>query len=98
MVLTVWAEKLSAVCDRDTCSVTAWPVPKRLMVWGLPAALLTNCSPAVRAPIAEGSKVTFTVHPEPEVRFVGQSLKLMPKSPLFAPLSEMPLMVTGPVP
>ena len=45
--------------ERLTTGAVLVPVPERLTVWGLPLALSAMLSAAVRAPLAEGVKMTL---------------------------------------
>jgi hypothetical protein len=53
--------KAKLVGERLTAAAVLVPVPERLTVWGLPGALSAMLSVAVRAPLAEGVKVTLIV-------------------------------------
>ncbi len=48
------------------------PVPVKLMVCGLPAALSAMETEAVRVPVAVGVKVTLRVHFAPAARAAGE--------------------------
>ena len=73
------------------------PVPVRLAVWGLPAALSLTVSVAARVPVAVGVKVTLIVQFAPAARLVPQLL-VWPKSPLLVPVMVMPLMLNEALP
>jgi hypothetical protein len=62
------------------------PVPERLSVWGLPAALSVNVTEAVRAPAALGANETVSVHCAEAAREVPQLL-LKVKSWAFEPVT-----------
>jgi hypothetical protein len=70
----------------------AIPVPERLNICGLPAALSLRATPAVRVPGAAGEKVTvigqlaFTASVVPQV-------PVKAKSPAFVPVTEMLVML-----
>jgi hypothetical protein len=66
-------------------------------VCGLPAASSLTASVAVRVPPAVGANVTLIVH-EPPAASVEPQVLLWPKSPGFAPVSEMLAMLSGAVP
>jgi hypothetical protein len=84
------APKLSDVGESRTAVPV--PVPLRLTVWGLLKALSTRETVAVRIPRAVGVKVTLIWQEALAASELPQFwLKL--KSPLFAPVSEMLLML-----
>jgi len=49
----------------ETLTAGAVPVPPRLTVWGLSAALSVMVSAAERLPLADGVNVTLIVHAAP---------------------------------
>jgi len=59
VVFTAWLPNDSEVGDKLTTGAT--PVPVRLAVCGLPAALSVTVSVAVRLPVAVGLNVTLMV-------------------------------------
>ena len=71
VVPTDWLAKERLVAGRLTAGGMAVsasggvPVPERLTLWGLPLALSTTLTVAVRAPLAEGVKVTRIVQVAP---------------------------------
>ncbi len=73
------------------------PVPLRPTVCGLPAALSMMLSVAFRVPVAVGVKVTLIEQLAPAASDVPQVL-LWAKSPGFAPVVEMPLMLSAAFP
>ena len=66
--------KARLVGERLTTAVVLVPVPERLTVWGLPAALSAMLSAAVRAPLADGVKVTLIVQLAPATTELPQVL------------------------
>ena len=75
----------------DTLSVgCAAPVPISGIVCGLPLALSVTDSAALRPPAAVGLKVILIVQLAPAARLEPQ-LFVCAKSPLFVPVSAMPL-------
>ena len=58
--------------ERLTTGAVLVPVPERLTVWGLPLALSAMLSAAVRAPLADGVKVTLIVQLAPAATLVPQ--------------------------
>jgi hypothetical protein len=82
---TSCAPKLSDVGERLTAVPV--PVPVRLTVCGLLAALSLIESVAVRLPVAEGVKVTLTVHAPLGVTVAPEQVSpLLAKSLAFVPL------------
>ena len=77
----------------------ATPVPESAALSGLEEALVKNVSDADLAPNADGVNVTLTVQLSPAARLAPQVFTEIAKSPAFAPLSEMLVIVTvaGPV-
>ena len=73
------------------------PVPLRLAVWGLPAALSLTVSVAVRVPVAVGVNVTLIVQLPPASTLEPQLL-VWAKSPLLVPVMVMPLMLSAVLP
>jgi hypothetical protein len=77
-----WLPKVRVVAESSTPE--AAPVPVRLTVWGLPAALSVNTTEAVRVPVEVGVKVTLSVHwadgasEEPQVLVEAKSPPLGP--------------------
>ena len=63
VVPTFWLLKVKDVGERLAEDET--PVPLRLAVWGLPAALSLTVSVAVRVPVAVGVNVTLIVQLPP---------------------------------
>src|SRR5208337_3254660 len=59
-VPTGWLPNARVVAERPTPG--AVPVPDKLSVWGLPAALSMNPTDAVRVPAALGANATVIVH------------------------------------
>ena len=76
------------------------PVPLRLAVWGLPAALSATLSVPLRAPVAVGVNVTLIVQLVLAARVEGLKGQLLvwAKSPLLVPVIEMLLMVSAELP
>ena len=64
------------------------PVPLRLAVWGLPAALSLTVRVAVRVPVAVGVNVTLIVQLPPAATLEPQLL-VCAKSPLLVPVMAM---------
>ena len=73
------------------------PVPLRLAVWGLPAALSLTVRVAVRVPVAVGVNVTLIVQLPPAATLDPQLL-VWAKSPLLVPVMPILLMVTAKLP
>ena len=75
------------------------PVPDRVALSGLVDALVRKVRDADRAPSAVGTNVTLTVQLLPAARLVPQGLFEIAKSPAFAPVKVMLVIVTaaGPV-
>lgn len=97
-VPTLVLAKFKLVADRLTAG--AVPVPVKGRLWGLPGALSLTLTDAVRVPVAVGVKVTLIVQVPPVARVEGLmgQLVVCAKSPLFAPVTEMPVMVNAAVP
>jgi len=76
----------------------AEPVPLRLMECGLPAALSVMVTAAARAPAPVGVNVTEIVQFPLLAATVLPQVLLSAKSPLFAPVTAMLEMVSGPLP
>jgi len=70
------------------------PVPLKLIVCGLPAALSVMVTEAVRGPLWDGLKVTVMVQLAPSGRPVPQVLVWL-KSVAFVPVTAMLLMVNA---
>lgn len=77
--------------------MAAVPVPLRVTVWGLPAALSVSVTPAERAPLAVGVKVTLIVQVLPAAR-EAQELLVWEKSLAFVPASARLVRVKAPLP
>ena len=69
---TDWLAKERLAGERLTAG--PGPVPERLTVWGLPLALSAMLSAAVRAPLADGVKVTLIVQLAPATTELPQVL------------------------
>ena len=76
------------------------PVPERLTVWGLPAALSVTMTAAVRVPCAAGLKVTLMVQLapaatlDPQLLVWAKSLALVPETAMLVTLkSALPELV-----
>jgi len=85
--------KLSELVDSDT----AVPVPVRLTVCGLPAALSLTARVALLVPAAVGVNLTLMVQLEPAAS-VAPHVVVRVKSPLFPPVMVMLLMESVAVP
>ena len=85
---------------REIITVPVTPVPVRLAVWGLPAALSATLSVPLRVPVAVGVKVTLTVQLALAARVEGLKGQLLvwAKSPLLAPVIETLVMVSAELP
>jgi hypothetical protein len=79
--VTVWAAlvvfsacpaKVNEVGEKVAIGAAAVPVPVRATVCGLPAALSATAREALRAPVAEGVKVTLMVQLAPAANVVAQ--------------------------
>ena len=75
----------------------ASPVPDRATVCGLPAALSVTESIAERLPAAVGVKVILKVHELPASSELPQ-VPVSEKSPLFVPVTDVPVIVSVFVP
>jgi antitoxin (DNA-binding transcriptional repressor) of toxin-antitoxin stability system len=73
------------------------PVPDSETECGLPAALSTIETLALRLPAAEGENVTETVHDDPAARVLPHVV-VRAKSDAFAPASATLLIASGPAP
>ncbi len=82
---TDWFPKARLVGERLATRAVLAPVPERLTVWGLPLALSAMRRVAVRAPLAEGVKVTLTVQLPPAATELPQVL-VWAKSPALVPV------------
>ena len=89
--------KAKLVGERLTAAAVLVPVPERLTVWGLPAALSAMLSAAVRAPLAAGVKVTLTAQLAPAATLAPQLL-VWAKSPGFVPVSARLVMLKAALP
>ena len=98
MVFTAWLPKETEAGERLTLG--AVPVPVRLAVCGLPAALSATLSVPLRAPVAVGVNVTLIVQLVLAARVEGLKGQLLvwAKSPLLVPVIEMLLMVSAELP
>lgn len=74
-----------------------WPVPVSFTLCGEPLALSATLRAAVRAPFAAGLKVTDMVHFCPAATLVPQVFVCV-KSTELAPVTEIEIPVSGPVP
>src|SRR4029077_14453912 len=84
------APKLRAVAESVTGAI---PVPARLMLCGLPAALSVTVTEALKLPVAEGEKVTLIVQVFPTAR-LGRQLSDSVKFVAFVPVTAIPEKVT----
>jgi hypothetical protein len=73
------------------------PVPERVRLCGLPAALSVTLTLAARLPVVVGLKLTVIVHVAFTATDAGQSFVCV-KSPGSVPTRVMPLIVSGAVP
>jgi hypothetical protein len=94
VVPTFWPLKVRVVGKRLGGAV---PVPTRPAAWGLLLASSVTVSVAPRVPVPVGVKVTLMVQLFPAARLVPQLL-VCPKSPPFAPVTAMPLIVKAVAP
>lgn len=94
-IVTGSLPKLSAVADR--LAMAAVPVPFRLTVCGLPAALSLMATAALRVLMVEGVKDTVTLQVAAGAREAPQLL-LWLKSPAFVPVTAMLEMVSAMLP
>jgi hypothetical protein len=97
VVLTDWLPKAKLVGERLTTAAVLVPVPERLTVWGLPAALSVMVSEAARLPLAGGVKVTLIVQLAPAATLAPQLL-VWAKSPGFVPVSARLVMLKAALP
>lgn len=93
VVPCIWFPKLSVVADK--LAAGAVPVPVRLTVCGLPAALSVTVRLALREPTAVGVKVTLIVQCAPAAKEGPQSVVLV-KSSASVPVMSM-LEIVNPV-
>lgn len=96
VVFTVWLVKVSDVGVSD--AVGAVPVPVNETVCGLPVALSTIESEAVRVPVAVGLNVMVTAHEDPVETDEPHVFDEMAKSPLLVPVRVSLVRVSVPVP
>jgi len=89
--------KLRVVVERLTTGFVLPPVPERVAVCGLPVALSVRVTEAAKDPLAAGMNVTLTVQLAPAATLPPQLL-LCAKSPGFAPVSLMLLMLKAALP
>jgi hypothetical protein len=85
---------------RPTVGAGATPLPLRLTVWGVPTALSLTVRLAVRDPEAVGPNVTTIVQlpPAASVALPLGHVSLSEKSPAFAPVTPILLIVSAAVP
>jgi hypothetical protein len=95
VVPITWLPKFRLVGERLTVNVA--PVPVRLMVCGLPAALSVIVTLAVRLPLAVGVKVTLMVQLAPVARELPHVF-VCTKSPLLVPVIAMLVRLTAVLP
>jgi hypothetical protein len=95
LVFTVWIANASDVGDKLAIGLV--PVPESVTPWGLPLALSNTESVAVRADAAVGVKVTLMEQLAPGVKVVPHVVVRL-KSPAFAPVMLILLMVKVPTP
>src|SRR5437016_3476869 len=91
---TFWPLKVRVVGARLGSAV---PVPDRLAVCGLLVALSVTAKAPLRAPVAEGVKVTLIVQDAPAATELPQ-LFVSAKSALLAPVMAMPDIASGAFP
>jgi hypothetical protein len=72
VVPTIWLEKVKPTGARLTAGPAATPVPLKVSVCGLPAALSATLRAPVRVPLAVGVKGTLMVQLFPAARLVPQ--------------------------
>jgi hypothetical protein len=92
---TDWAPKERP--EGDTVAFVEVPVPPRVTVWGLPAALSAMVTDADRLPLAAGVNFTLIVQLAPVATEAGQLL-VWAKSLEFVPKMLMPVTDSGAVP
>jgi hypothetical protein len=97
VVPTAWLPKARVVGERLATGFVLAPVPERVAVWGLPVALSVRVTEAAKDPLAAGMNVTLTVQLAPAATLAPQLL-LCAKSPGFAPVSVMLLMLKAALP
>ena len=92
--------KLRLVGVKVTAGAGVTPVPLKLTLCGLPEALSVIVTLALRAPLAEGVKVTLIVQLDPAVSVLGLigQVFVWAKSPAFVPVKPILLMVKAAVP
>jgi hypothetical protein len=95
VVPTAWPAKVRLEGER--LGAGAAPVPVRLRVCGLPAALSVRVTAALRVPVAAGVKVTLIVQLAPAAIELPQLL-VCAKSPGLVPVSAMLEMLKAALP
>lgn len=100
VVPTFWLPKLALAGLSVTPGADVTPVPERGTLCGLPPALSLMLTVAVRAPFADGVKVTLIVQLAVAARMPGLAGQLSDsvKSAVFVPFTVMPLIVSAAVP
>ena len=94
MVVTCWLPNARELGERVTAEVV--PVPLRLTVCGLPAALSAIVSVALLVPVAVGVKATLTV--QLPLGATAEPQPVRAKSPLLVPDTVRLLMPRGAAP
>jgi hypothetical protein len=92
-----WTPTAGVVLATVNVLAAVAPVPVNVALWGEPVALSVTEIAAVSAPIAVGLKFTVIVQLPPAATLVPQLL-LWAKLLIFAPVTEMLVMVSAPVP
>ena len=92
-----WLPKARLLGERPATAAAPAPVPVKLMVCGLPAALSEMLTAAVRVPVAVGVNVTAIVQLPPAATEAPQVL-VSAKSPGLAPVIATPETFNAPLP
>jgi hypothetical protein len=97
--VTAWLANVSDVGETLAPGVAAVvPVPVRVTACGLPAALSVMVTAADRAPVAVGLNVTLIVQLPVFAATELPQVFVCAKSPLFAPVTAMPVMPRAALP
>lgn len=100
LVPTSWPLNVRLVGERPTAGAAAVPVPTSETLCGLPLASSVTLRAAFRAPLAVGLKVKLIMQFAPAARVDGLAAHVLvsEKSPLFAPVMAMLVIVSAALP
>ena len=100
VVPVFWLPKLRLVGVSVTPGAEIVPVPESATLCGLPVALSTIVTLALRLPVAEGVKVTLIAQLLPAASVLGLigHVFVWAKSPAFVPLTAMLVIASAAVP